>query len=334
MKAAVYDRYGDADVIGIREVARPEPKPSEVLVKVFATTVTSADWRLRASAFPGGLWLAGRLFQGLRAPRARNRILGAEFAGRVVSLGGGVTRFRLGDAVMGFSGNGAHAEHLAIAETAAIVPKPPGLGYAEAAAVPFGALTALVFLRDVARVRPGQRVLILGASGGVGVPAVQIAKHFGAHVTGVCSTANVDLVASLGADRVIDYTREDYARMGERYDLVLDTVGASSFARCKGVLAAQGLYVPLEFGLRGLAQALTTRLRRGPRVVVGVSGSSQEDLAIIAGLIEQGALHPVIDSTFPLERIAEAHRRVESRRKTGSVVVAVDLPGQDSRAAA
>jgi NADPH:quinone reductase-like Zn-dependent oxidoreductase len=332
MKAAVYEKYGPADVLEIREVARPEVKDNEVLVKIYATSVTTADWRLRASAFPGMFWLAGRMMFGLLSPK--NKVLGSEFAGRVVSVGANVTRFKLGDEVFGFSeAFGAHAEYLAIPEDKAIARKPEGLGYEEAAAMPFGALCALVFLRDFAKIRPGQKVLIGGASGGVGVYAVQLAKHFGAKVTGVCSTANVDLVTSLGAGHVIDYKKEDFTRQPETYDLVFDTSGTTSFSKCKRALKPNGIFIPLEFSLREIVQSLVTSMTGGRKVVIGVNGDSQEDLAFIAGLAERGEIRAVIDRHYPLEQIADAHRRVESRHKRGSVVVTVDdhgLPGQSA----
>ena len=321
MKAAVYENYGPAEVVEIRDVARPEIGERQVLVQTFATSVTTADWRIRASAFPGAMWLPGRLMFGLLRPR--NRVLGMEFAGRVVSVGEKVTRFRMGDAVFGFASSGAHAEYLAMAEDGAIAAKPASLGYDEAAAVPFGALSALVFLRDFAKIRLGQKVLVLGASGGVGAYAVQLARHFGASVTGVTSTANVDLVRSLGADRVIDYTKEDFSAEKGGYDLILDTAGITTFRRAKCALNAKGVFLPIEFGPREMMQALFTSCRRGKRVVVGISNDTGKDLAIVRDLLEKGDIRPVIDGTWPLERIADAYRRVESRHKTGSVVVTV-----------
>lgn len=330
MKAAVYEKYGPADVVEVREVARPQIKDNEVLVKIYATTVTTADWRIRASEFPAATWLPGRLMFGLLAPK--NKVLGGEFAGRVVSVGEKVNRFKLGDEVFGFAGQGAHAEYIAIAEDAAIALKPAAIGYDEAAAAPFGAMSALVFLRDFARLQPGQKILIVGASGGVGAYAVQLAKHLGAEVTGITSTGNVDLVRSLGADRVIDYTREDFTRGGETYDVVLDPVGKSTFAGVRRVLKPNGVYVPLEFALTEILQSLTSRLR-SRNIRIGISWDTREDLGFLAGLLERGELRPVIDGRYRLERIADAHRRVESRHKTGSVVVTVAEAESLSRAA-
>ncbi|MGI9356288.1 MAG: NAD(P)-dependent alcohol dehydrogenase [Rhizobiaceae bacterium] len=322
MKAAAYQKYGSADVVEIKEVPRPTIKDNEVLVKVYATSVTTADWRLRASAFPLYAWLPGRIMFGLFAPK--NKILGADFAGRIVAKGKNVTQFKGGDEVFGFSGNGAHAEYLAISENDAVVKKPVNLGYDEAAAVPFGALSALVFLRDFAKIKPGQRVLINGASGGVGVFAVQLAKHFGADVTGVCSTANLSLVKSIGADHVIDYTAEDCANTAGSYDIILDTVGTTSFSGSKRALTPSGVYVPLEFGLKEIFQSMLTSIMGTKRVVIGISGDSQDDLVFISDLLQRGKIMPVIDAHYPLERISDAHRRVESRHKTGSVVVNVE----------
>lgn len=321
MKAVIQPSYGPADILEIRDMPRPEPGPTEVLVEVHASAVTTADWRLRAAAFPRGLWLVGRLVAGLFRPR--HAVPGVTFSGRVTGIGAAVTRFAVGDAVFGFSGHGAHAEYLALPQDAAIAPKPAALSHAEAAAIPFGALSALVFLRDVAKLRRGERILIVGASGGVGASAVQLARHFGAHVTGVAGPDSLDLVRSLGADHVIDYTKDDPAEGGQPFDVVLDTVGATSFPRIRKILTPTGRWVPLEFGLREAGQALAAALRRGPKVKLAVSGDSAADLEVLAGLLETGALRAVIDSSFPLERIADAHRRVETRHAKGAVILAL-----------
>jgi NADPH:quinone reductase-like Zn-dependent oxidoreductase len=318
MKAAWTKSYGPPEVLEIRDIPRPLITEAEVLVEVRAASVTTADWRLRASAFPAFAWLPGRLMFGIFAPR--NKVPGSDFAGRVVAAGAAVTGIAVGDAVFGSAGQGAHAQFVKIAEHAAIVPMPKGMAFADAAAVPFGALAALVFLRDFGAIAPGMKVLVLGAAGGVGVHAVQLAKHFGAHVTAVCSAANRDLAASLGADRVIDHGVEDFTQSGESWDLIFDPVGATSFRACKPALAPRGVYLPLEFGLREIAQALITRRSGGKRVVIGVSGDARDDLIFVKGLLDGGALRPVIDGRYPLAQIADAHRRVESRRKTGAVI--------------
>lgn len=221
---------------------------------------------------------------------------------------------------------GGHAEYLAIDAGKAISRIPETLDYDMAAAVPFGALAALVFLRDFAKVQAGQKVLIVGASGGVGVFAVQLAKLMGADVTGVCSAANLDLVRSLGADHVIDYGREDFTARAGAYDVILDTVGGTNFGKCKRALTANGVYVPLELGARELWQGLVTSMRGGNRVIVNISGDSVEDMDYLSGLLERGDIRPVIDGVYPLDQISEAHRRVEGRHKTGAVVVSVCNP--------
>jgi NADPH:quinone reductase-like Zn-dependent oxidoreductase len=322
MKAAINDRYGAADILEIAEIDRPEPKDDEILVKIYAAPVTTADWRLRAAAFPGIMALPGRLMMGLFRPK--NRVLGIAFSGRVVSRGKDVTRFRLGDAVFGFSGSAAHAEYLTVKADGPVASKPEAVDYDEAAAVPFGALSALVFLRDFAKVKPGEKILVNGASGGVGSYAVQLAKHFGAEVTGVAGTDNLDLVLSLGADRIVDYRRQDVAESAERFDVVLDTVGKLPFAKAKRVLKGNGRYVPLEFAGREMLQALWSALTGGPKIVLNVSGDSRADMQYLAGLMETGALRAVVDSRFPLDDIAAAHRRVESRHARGAVVVTMD----------
>ncbi len=319
MKAAIHRRYGSADVVSIEDVPDPSPGPGEVLVDVHASTVTTADWRMRASAFPGVLWLPGRLMTGLFRPR--RPILGGDFSGRVAALGAGVTRFAIGDEVFGFAGHGAHAERLTMSENGAIAPKPARLTHAEAASVPFGGLAALVFLRDFAEVRQGRRVLILGATGGVGVFAVQLARHFGAHVTATAGAGKSDLVQSLGADVLIDHHREDFTDAAEPFDVILDTVGATDFAKARRALAPSGVYVPLDIGLREGLQKIATLRGDGQRIAIGVSSDTGPDLEFLAELLETGTIRPVIDSAYPLDRIVDAHRRVESRRKTGAVVV-------------
>ncbi len=320
MQAVACFRYGPPEVLKVEEVARPTPKADEVLVRVRASTVTSGDVRMRAFTGAGIFWLPIRLLFGVLRPR--NPITGMEFAGSIAAVGDGASGFSVGDAVFGMKIGGANAEFLTIRETAAIAARPEGLTFGEAAAIPFGALSALAFLRDFVRIKPGQKILIHGASGAVGVFALQLAKHFGAHVTAVCSAANVELVASLGADRVIDYAKVDFTQGSDVYDAILDTVGGSSFSRSKRVLAPQGRHVFIVQELTQLLQALWTAMRPGKRVVVGFSsGDSQEDLVLIKRLIEAGAIRPVIDRTYTLDDIVEAHRYVDSGRKRGAVIV-------------
>lgn len=324
MKAATCTRYGPPGTIVFRDVPDPVPLDTEILVAVRATTVTSADWRQRAGDFPGIFSVLGRPAIGFGGPR--RTILGGEFAGVVAATGARVTSFRPGDFVFGFAGTGAHAEYLTIDENAAVLRMPGGWSFADAAAVPFGALTALVFLRDRARLRPGERVLVVGASGGVGVSAVQIARHLGAIVDGVCGPENVDLVRSLGAARVIDRRRESYLDGSATWDIILDTVGATTFPGCRGALAPTGRHVALEFGLSGMLWALVSRLGGGRKAVVGISGETKADLALVAELMASGGLRPVIDGEYPFDAIAAAHARAESRRKRGSVVVTLGDP--------
>jgi NADPH:quinone reductase-like Zn-dependent oxidoreductase len=258
--------------------------------------------------------------------RPRNPILGMDFSGVVAATGRDVTRFRVGDRVFGSasaSARGAHAEYVAVRESAAILHKPSGISDAEAAAIPFGANSALTFLRDFAKLQPGQRVLIVGASGGVGVWAVQLARHFGAEVTGVCSARNLELVRALGAHHVVDYASGSLARSGERYDLIFDTAGVTTFRACKPALTERGLYLPLTSGLREIGQAMLTAWSPGKRVKFAISENSRESLELITSLIEAGVLEPVIDRVYPMEQIADAHRHVESRHKRGSVIVAI-----------
>lgn len=321
MKAVTWRSYGLPETLEIQEVERPSPKDNEVLVRVHATSVTSGDARMRGLTGAGVFWLPLRLMLGIVRPR--NPIPGMEFAGTIEAVGRDVTEFCVGEPVFGIKLQGANAEYLTIPEAGAIAAKPPALTFQEAAAIPFGALSALVFVRDFARVKPGERVLVYGASGGVGVFAVQLAKHFGAEVTGVCSAANLDLVRSLGADKVIDYTITDFSTGADTYDVIFDTVGATSFSRSKRALTTKGRHVFLNFQLRPLVQMLWTFIRRGKRVVCGVSGNAKSDLLFIKSLVEAGVVKPVIDRTYRLYETAEAHRYVDTGRKKGSVVIAV-----------
>ena len=321
MKAAIANRYGNADILTIAEIERPEPADDEILVRVFAAPVTTADWRLRAAAFPGIMALPGRLMMGLFRPK--NPVLGVAFAGRIVARGKDVTRFRLGDAVFGFSGRGAHAEFLTVKAEGPVAIKPDAVSYEEAASVPFGGVSALVFLRDFAKLAPGMKILINGASGGVGAMAVQIAKQMGTEVTGVAGTDNVDLVRSLGADHVIDYRKQSVTDAEGPYDVVLDTVGKLPYGLAKRILKRDGRFVPLEFAGREMVQALVTAVAGGPKVVLAVSNDSRADMEHLAGLMEAGKLRGVVDGAFPLADIAGAHRRVESRHARGAVVVTI-----------
>lgn len=317
MKAIVYTTYGPPDVLEVKEVAKPAPRGNEVLIKVHATTVTAADGLMRRGE---PLW--GRIILGLRRPR--KKLLGIELAGEIESVGKDVKRFRKGDQVYGFTGFrlGAYAEYTCMPEEGSLVTKPANMTYEEAAATVDGASTALFFLRDKASIQSGQKVLIIGASGSIGSAAVQLARQFGAEVTGVCSSTNVDLVTSLGADKVIDYTEEDFTNNGETYDIIFDTVGKSSFSRCKGSLKANGCYLP-TVGLINHILMLWTSITGGKKVITGMSIEKRAALIFLRELIEAGKLKSVIDRRYPLEQIAAAHRYVDKGHKKGNVVITV-----------
>lgn len=321
MRAAMCRAYGPPDVVRIEEVERPEPKPGEVLIRIRATTVSSGDWRIRSLTVPRGMGFMLRAVFGFMRPR--NPILGTELCGEIAATGRDVTDFKPGDVVVAFPSfpNGCHAEYRTVKANDRIVRKPDRLTVEEAAAMCFGGATALDFLRDRAKLKAGEDLAVIGASGALGSAAVQLAKHFGARVTGVCSTANVELVRSLGADRVIDYAREDYRR-GETYDVIFDSVGEASFKTHETLLKSGGRLLLLAAGLPEMLGAIG-RERDGKRVFVGPSSNTREHLEFLGALAEAGAYRPAIDQVFPLERIAEAHARVESGRKRGSVVVAI-----------
>lgn len=319
MEAATCRAYGPADGLVVEELPQPWPKPDEILVRVHASTVTSGDVRLRAFTGAGIFWLPMRLAFGVLRPR--NPVTGMEFSGRVAAVGQRVRTFSVGDAVFGMKIGGANAAYLVVPETGAVAPKPEGISHEQAAAVPFGALASLCFVRDIARLKPGQKVLIHGASGAVGVFAIQLARHLGAHVTGVCSRANVSLVKALGADVVIDYQAVDFTKGTERYDVILDTVGGTRFSRSRRVLTSHGKHIFVVHALPQLLQAFWTSLRGGQRVIIGISRDNKEDLQLIGALLATGKIRPVIDRYFGLSEIALAHRYVETGRKRGAVVI-------------
>jgi NADPH:quinone reductase-like Zn-dependent oxidoreductase len=305
MKAAVYTRYGPPEVLHIAEVEKPVPQGGEILVRVHATTVSAGDRRSRAFDVPRWQWLPARLYLGVTGPK--RGILGLELAGEVAEVGAGVRRFRPGDPVFAFAGFGfgAYAEYRCLPESGKptngmVAIKPATLSYEEAAAVPVGGLTAQAFLRH-GHLQRGQQVLIYGASGSVGTYAVQLARALGADVTGVCSTANLDLVRSLGAGRVIDYTREDLAAIEERFDLVFDAVGKAPASAKKGLLKPNGRFLS----------------------VAGSPGLEPDDLVRLKELVEAGKVRAVIDRSYPLEQIVEAHRYVDQGHKRGNVVITV-----------
>lgn len=322
MRAAVYERYGPPDVLALRDVPKPTPKDHEVLIRTFATTVSSGDWRARSLTMPRGFGFAGRLVFGVSRPR--QPILGTELAGEVESVGSSVKKFSAGDAVFAFSGAamGCHAEYKCMAEDGAVALKPANLTYAEAAALSFGGTTALSFLTR-GKVRAGERVLVNGASGAVGSAAVQLARHLGAHVTAVCGAANAEFVQLLGAERVMDYRSEDFTAVGERYDVIVDTAGTAPFARSRRALTERGRLLLVLCGAPDLLRIPWVSLTTGRRVVAGPAPVRAEDLRFLAGLAEAGEFKPFIDRQYPLDRIAEAHGYVETGRKRGSVVITV-----------
>ena len=323
MKVIINSKYGSPEeVLELKEVEKPIIQDNEVLIKIFATTVTPMDWRSRngsRKALP--LWPLSRMSLGLRKPK--KTVLGTELAGEIESVGKDVKLFKVGDQVFGNRGK-AHAEYIKFPEGGDIVLKPANMSYAEAASVPFGGLTALGFLRK-GNIQSGQKVLINGASGGVGTFAVQLAKHFGAEVTGVCSTTNVALVKSLGADEVIDYTKGDFTKKGQKYDMIFDAVGKSSFSKCKKLLNEFGIYLSTVPSFRLLFQMFWTSKRGRKKAVFMIpNGPYKQDLIFLKELIESGKLKSVIDRQYPLEQIAEAHRYAEKGHKKGSVVITLD----------
>jgi NADPH:quinone reductase-like Zn-dependent oxidoreductase len=328
MKAVVQDRYGPPEILRIEEVERPVPKDDEILIRVRASTVTQTDTHARrADLF---LW---RLFLGLRRPRWQS--LGVELAGEVEAVGTAVSEFKVGDEVFGMPPGfnfGAHAEFICLPETAPLARKPIGMTFEEAAAVCDGAMQALATLRG-ADVQQGQRIVVYGASGSLGTAAVQLAKHFGAHVTGVCSGKNVELVRSLGADEVVDYLLEDFTKNGQTYDAIIDAVGKYSFRRGRHSLKRGGVYIATDGGrflLETIAMLLATRWVGSRRVHGAIGRRSKQDVLLLKELIEAGEFRAVVDRRYPLEQVAEAHRYVETWQKTGNVVLTISEAGYRS----
>ncbi|MBI3762875.1 MAG: NAD(P)-dependent alcohol dehydrogenase [Chloroflexi bacterium] len=322
MKAATYERYGPPEVVEIRNVPTPTLGAGEVLIRIHASTVSTGDWRERSLAMPAGFGPFGRLVFGVTRPR--QPILGSELAGVVEAVGAGVTSFRVGDDVFAFANAkmGSHAEFRVFPASGLIARKPGNLSHEQAAALSFGGMTMLGFFRR-GSLAEGERVLVNGASGSVGSAAVQIARHLGAEVTAVCGPTNVELVRGLGAHRVIDYTREDFTTNGVQYDVIVDTVGNANYARVKGSLATRGRLLAVLGGFMDLVLAPAIRMRGEHRVIAGPSVVTVEDIRRLAELAAGGAFTPVIDQVYPLSQIVEAHRRVESGHKRGSVVVAI-----------
>ncbi len=320
MKAIVYERYGSPEVLELRDVPKPIPGDDEVLIKVHATTVTSGDWRARSLDVPAGFGLISRLVLGVWKPR--QPILGTELAGEVESVGKDVSKFKVGDQVFAFAGvrMGCHAEYKCMPEDGAVALKPANLTYDEAAAISFGGTTALDFFRR-GKLQRSEKVLVNGASGGVGTAAVQLAKHFGADVTGVCSTANVELVRSLGAAHVIDYTKEDFTQNGETYDVIVDTAGTAPFSRSKDSLREGGRLLMVLGGLPDMLQIPWVSMTSSKKIIAGPATGRAEDLRFLAELAQAGKFRPVIDRRYPFERITDAHRYVDTGRKKGNVII-------------
>ncbi len=320
MRAIINTSYGTPNVLRLNEVDRPALGPNDVLVRVHASTVTHGDRRLRAADFPGIGAIFGRLMTGVFRPR--HPIGGSNFSGRVVSVGKNVTRFSVGDDVFGGAMHGAYAEYVAVPDNSGIAKIPEGSTYGEAAALPYGAVTALSFLRDLAQVRAGERVLIVGATGGVGRMAIQIAKHLGAEVTAVCS-GEPELARSLGADAVIDYKQEDFTQRADQWDVIFDTTEGDHFRAFRSSLTQEGRYLSLYVTIRLLSEALITRLRGGPRALTGVALGTPQLADGVRDLTERGAIRPVIAARYPLEKTADAHAFFETSRPKGNVIIDV-----------
>ncbi len=322
MKAIICTKYGSPDVLQLQEVEKPTPKDNEVLIKICATTVTSGDVRIRSFTFSPWFRPIGRIIFGFSKPK--RDIPGDELSGEIESVGKNVTLFKKGDQVFainasGLGFGGTNAEYKCLPEKGMISIKPKNMTYEEASAIPFGGLTALHFIRK-GNVQSGQKVLIYGASGSVGTYAVQIAKYFEAEVTGVCSTSNIEMVKSIGADTVIDYTQEDFTKSGQTYDIIFDTVMKTSFSRCKRSLKQRGCYLTVDWPL---FQAVWTSITSSKKIIFGIAPTKNQDLVYLKELIEAEKIKTVIDRCYSLEQIAEAHGYVEKGHKKGNVVITI-----------
>lgn len=331
MKAIIYTEYGPPDVLHLEDVEKPAPQDNEVLVKVYAAPVNYGDLiarnfkniTSREFHMPLPLLLLTRMSFGFSKPKIN--ILGSEFAGEVEATGKDVRRFKAGDRVFGYLGQrmGAYAEYLCLPEDGSLAIMPANMSYAEAAAVPYGAIMATSLLR-IANLQKGHKVLINGASGGIGSAAVQLAKYYGAEVTGVCGTPRLEYVKSLGADRVIDYTVEDFTQNGETYDLIFDILGKSSFARCKNSLKENGIYLLASFKMKAVFQMLWTKTAGSKKVICAFASEKPADLVGVKELNEAGKYKSIIDRCFPMQQAAEAHRYAESGHKQGSIVITME----------
>jgi NADPH:quinone reductase-like Zn-dependent oxidoreductase len=322
MKAIVHTKYGPPDELQLKEVEKPVPGDNEVLIKIHATTVTTTDCNARNFTFvPKSFMFFARIMFGFKKPRIK--ILGIDLAGEIEAIGKNVRQFKLGDQVFGSPGTkfGGHAEYSCVPENGALAIKPADLSWEEAASISLAGNTALFFIRDLAKIQAGQKILIHGASGAIGTYAVQLAKYYGAEVTGVCSTTNAEMVKSLGAEKVIDYTIEDFTKSDEKYDFVFNVVGKTTFSQCKGILKPKGIYLDNMMEVKDFLKVLWTSIVGGKKIKGGVSTERAENLKFFIELIESGKLKPVIDRSFPFEKTAEAFQYVEQGHKKGNVTI-------------
>ena len=322
MKAIVYTKYGPPDVLQLKEVEKPTPKYNEVLIRIYATTATAGDCENRRLEVPILIWLPIRIYMGVRKPK--RQILGLELAGEIEAVGKDITRFKKGDQVFAATDMsfGAYAEYICLPDTYAMAIKPANMTYEEAATVPTGGLLALHFLRK-GNIQSGEKVLINGAAGSMGTFAVQLAKYFGAEVTGVDSTGKLDMLRTIGADHIIDYTQEDFTKNGETYDVIFDVIGKSSFSCSVRSLKQNGRYLLGIPDLSKMVRGLWTSKTSSKRVIAGLVSYRTENLFLLKELIEAGKIKSVIDRSYPLEQTAEAHRYVETGHKMGNVVITV-----------
>lgn len=328
MKSIVYTEYGPPEVLQTKEIEKPTPKENELLIRVYAASVNYGDITARNFAniparkfnMPMFLWFPAKMMFGLNKPK--KQILGSEFSGEVEAIGKEVKKFKVDDQVFGYLGQtmGANAEYLCIPEKKNVEIKPKNMSYEEAAVIPYGSLMALNLLKKV-NIEPGQKVLINGASGSIGAAALQLAKHFGAEVTGISGTPRLEFVKSLGADKVIDYTIDDFTHNGETYDLIFDILGKSSFSKCKNSLKPGGKYLLASFKTKQLIQMLSTIIRGDKKVICGLAIEKPEDLTFVKELAEAGKIKAIIDKRFAMEQATEAHLYFESEHKRGSVVI-------------
>jgi NADPH:quinone reductase-like Zn-dependent oxidoreductase len=324
MKAIVHTKYGPPDELQLMEVEKPFPGDNEVLIKIHATTVTTTDCNARNFTFvPKSFMFFARVMFGFKKPKIN--ILGIDLAGEIEAIGKDVKLFKVGDQVFGSPGTkfGGHAEYCCVPENGALAIKPPDMRWEEAASLSLAGNTGLFFIRDLAKIQAGQKILIHGASGAIGTYAIQLAKYYGADVTGVCSGKNEEMVKSLGADKVIDYTKEDFAKSNERYDFVFDVVGKTTFSQSKGILKPKGIYLENMAEMKDFLKMLWTAITGGKKIKGGVSTERAENLNFFIKLIESGKLKPVIDRSYPLERTAEAFQYVEQGHKKGNVIITI-----------